>query len=303
LYVYYADLNKWAVGAFILLYAPLADHFAYAQTQILILLILVLVMRCLEQGKDALAGLLLALAGALRVFPLILVMYLIVRQRWRALIFTAMGLAIAGIVTLRVVGSEMTESFVVGTVFNVGRLGTAEPINVSLSAFVIRLFWYSFGLALSPALNGVRLVAVVCADLMVVVLAIKATSRTIRGRDLDSRTFSLWVVVCMMLSPIAWIHYMVLLLLPFVKIADAANQGRCGPRAAWAMVASYFLIALSIELRAPADAIGGPPLFVVVSEGAFVSLLLAFIAAYWFASDWPRAVASDASPVSNAPAL
>ena len=98
---------------------------------------------------------------------------------------------------------------------------------------------------------------------------------------------------------------MVLLLLPFVEIVEAANQGRCRQRAAWAVVASYFLVALSIGVRAPAEAVGGVPLLVIVSEGAFVSLLLAFIAAYWFASDAPQAVVPTkpvASPKVFSPA-
>jgi hypothetical protein len=79
-----------------------------------------------------------------------------------------------------------------------------------------------------------------------------------------------------------------------------ANQGRCSSRTVWAMVASYFLIALSIEGRARAEAAGGAPLLVIVSEGAFVSLLLAFIAAYWLASDETQATVSTELPGSKA---
>ena len=101
-----------------LLYQPLAEHFAYARTEILILLMLVLMLRWLQEGRDARAGLILALAGALRAFPLVMAGYLLLRGRWRALCYTAAGLAILGIATLATLGLPLCVSFVEGAIFS-----------------------------------------------------------------------------------------------------------------------------------------------------------------------------------------
>lgn len=290
----------WVIAAFTLMYPPLADHFAYAQAQIVILLMLVLMMRCIETRRYGVAGLILATAAALRAFPSLFVIYFAVLRRWRVLMCTLLGLVIIGIVTIFLAGPAIVEGFVVAMISRTGENATSRPYDVSLSAFITRLFWYAFGYALSPAMNLVRLAVVACAEAAVLILALRATARARSDQDCDGRAYMIWVVTAVMLSPVAWIHYMVLLVLPFIKIASVANQGRCSSRAVWVMVTSYFMIALSIEGRAPAEAIGGFPLLVIVSEGASVSLLLAFIAAYWFASDETQTIVSRELPGSHA---
>jgi Glycosyltransferase family 87 len=68
-----------------LIYPPLGDHFAYGQCQFMLLLMLVLMLRSMERGWDATAGLFLALAGLLKAFPLFIGGYLLLRRRWAAL--------------------------------------------------------------------------------------------------------------------------------------------------------------------------------------------------------------------------
>jgi hypothetical protein len=111
-------------------------------------------------------------------------------------------------------------------------------------------------------------------------LGLRAALRAAGDSEADLAAFGLWVVISAMLSPIAWIHYMVLFLIPFAQIAMAANRGACRPSTMWLFVASYFLIAISIGLRNPAGNLGGEGWFLMVAECAFVSVLLVFAAAY-----------------------
>src|SRR5581483_1000199 len=74
-----------ALGALALLYPPVGDHFFWAQNKLLVLLLLVLMARWMQQRRDAAAGLTLAVAGLWRGFPFILVGYLVLGRRWRAL--------------------------------------------------------------------------------------------------------------------------------------------------------------------------------------------------------------------------
>ena len=62
----------WILVALAILYTPVGTHFESAQNKFLTLLILVLMMRCMEDGYDGSAGLLLALAGLTRMFPFVL---------------------------------------------------------------------------------------------------------------------------------------------------------------------------------------------------------------------------------------
>ena len=286
--------QKWVLAIAMLLYAPLGDHLAFAQVQVLILLMLVLTMRWLADGRDLAAGLMLAFATALRAFPIALAFYLLATRRRRALLWMAIGLALIGIITTAGVGLTTVRSFVDGAALTMSHHPVSLPINVAIGAFVTRLFWYVFGVQLSVGTELARRLVVVLSDLAILGLSLRATLR-VNPRDGQLRAFGLWVVVAVMLSPIAWIHYMVLCLIPFAQIATAAKRGACHPSTMLLMVASYFLIAVSIGLREPARRLGGDALFFAVAEGAFVSVLLAYIAAYRFVRDQPPALGFEDS--------
>ena len=264
-----------------LLYQPLAEHFAYARTEILILLMLVLMPRWLEAGHEAQAGLILALAGALRGFPLVMAGYLLLRGGWRALRYTVGGLAILGIVTLAMVGLPRCLSFIAGAIFSSQYQFAAMFLDLALSAFVSRLFWYPMGPHLGYSLEILRGVAVVSADLAVLAMTVHAT---LKSSD-RSRTFSLWVITSILLSPIAWVHYMVLLFILFTQLAIAANQGRCSARALWATLVSYIVLKIPDDLLEIARRHHSPVFFFGIGELYFLTLVLAYLSAYWLAMD------------------
>ncbi len=291
---------KWVVADAILLYSPVNDHIAFAQVQILILLMLVLVMRWLASGREIAAGLILALAVMLRAFPLVLALYLIITRRWRALLAMMGGVVLVGIITVAGVGWDIVRAFIHGATSLTSHPRLSLPINVALASFVSRLFRYWFGVVLSPGLDLARRIVFLAAEFTILGYSIRATLRTTGGRDASLRAYGLWVVVSVILSPIAWVHYMVLFLIPFVQITFAAYRRSCSPSAMWAVVASYFLIVLSIGLREPARELGGFVLYFVVAECAFIAALLAYFAAYRFAVD-DRSLAPTVSAV-RAPA-
>ncbi len=134
------------VAALALLYAPVFLHFWFGQSNILILLMLVLMMRWMERGNAAGAGLLLALAGLMRVFPLPIVAYLLLTRRWRLLAYTAIGLAIGAAATLFLIGTSHSLNFfyAVPEHFN-GYAWIATPTNIAMGAFISRIFWWIWG--------------------------------------------------------------------------------------------------------------------------------------------------------------
>lgn len=277
--------RKWVLGIAMLLYAPLGDQIAFAQVQVLILLMLVLVMRWLASGREIAAGLMLALAIMLRAFPIVLAVYLFATRRWRALAAMTIGIVVIGIVTTAGLGLNVMRSFLDGAMLTVSHHPVSLPINVAVAAFTTRLFWYAFGAALPAGLEFARATVVVIVESAILGLGLRAALRAAGDRDAndhdaDLAAFGLWVVISVMLSPIAWIHYMVLFLIPFAQIATAANRGGCRPSTMWLFVASYFLVAISIGLRNPAGNLGGEGWFLMVAECAFVSVLLVFAAAY-----------------------
>jgi len=287
------DLGKRKILAFAalaLLYPPVSTNIFYSQTQILLLLMLVIVMRELAAGHDVTAGLVLGFAGLLKIFPLIMAGYLVVRGRWRALGATVTGFAAGLAVVMAVVGVQRTIDFAVGAQAALAAGFIDRPANVAISSFVSRLFWYGAGLHSSPAIEAARHLTALGAQLGVLLLTIAVTFSRRPARDGEWRVYSLWIAATIMVSPTAWIHYLAMLLLPFVAIAAAGWRGRASSRALWLMVASYSLITLSMFVAG--SAAGGlshaPIAKTAVAECATVSLLLAYTSAWFFVFDEPH---------------
>ena len=91
-------------GALLFLYPPVYEHFYFSNMQIVITLLIVIAICCMGSGADRWAGLPLALATALKVYPAFLAIYLICRGRRRVLFWMVIWGGIIGVLTLWGVG-------------------------------------------------------------------------------------------------------------------------------------------------------------------------------------------------------
>src|SRR5690242_9440212 len=137
-----------AIAGLAILFPPVVDHLIFGQNKMLVLLMFVLMLRWLEQGYDARAGFALALASLLRAFPILLILYLVVIKRWRAVFYTILGLGIGGLLTLGLSGIETTFSFLLAPRYLTEQRWEALPGNIALGPTISRMFWYAFGMHL-----------------------------------------------------------------------------------------------------------------------------------------------------------
>jgi len=202
------------------------------------------------------------------------------------------------VVTLIAFGVERNVSFVAGTYLTRSAGFLARPANVALGSFVSRMFWYSAGdVAMKPWLDWTRMLTVAAAEVTLIGLTMFATLREVAptGEEVGalngnaSRSFALWVVAAIMLSPTAWIHYLVVLILPFMLIAASGWNGAASSRTLWAMAASYLVIVLSMAIAGSAQSslANRPHLKTALEECATLSLILGYIATWFFAVDVP----------------
>lgn len=283
-----SGLGVWTslgLAALSFLYPPVGEHFFYGQNKLFVLLMLVLMMRWLEDGHDAAAGLILGFAALLRGFPLLMIGYLMIRRRWRAVAYTTIGIALGGLVTVAILGFSQTLSFSHGLRFVTKDRFLVLPINVSLGAFISRMFWYAFPPTRDSLAEVVRRIFAIAAQIGLLALTARATIKMRVSDDGDGRALALWTVTAVLLSPTAWVHYLVLMLIPFILMCAAANRGRASNRAIWMAVASFLLIALSTDGRTAFGPHATSALAIMVAEGSFLSLMMVYVSAYWFVAD------------------
>jgi hypothetical protein len=286
--------------ALAILYPPLSNHFKFAQTQIVILLLLVVAMRALASGNDPLAGLILAFAGLLKVFPLVMAGYLIMGRRWRALGWMIAALVAGGCLTLALVGVKRSFSFIGQASFLTNRHWYDLEVNLSLSAIISRAYWYAFGKSLSWNLDLLRHIIIAATEGVLLAVTAWATETYARpGRDLDSRAFSLWVVAMILLAPTAWFHYLVLLFIPFAQIVIARRGMRTSRRTIRMAIASYMLVivaAITLGALGPASS---DRLAIALRNVLFVPLAIIYIAVYWFVRDVPGEMQATGTAASR----
>ena len=285
-----------ALLALTLMYPPLYQEFYYGETQCLLLLLAVLMMVCAERGLQVAAGLLLALAGMLKVFPFVLVGYLACRRQWRALAWTAVGVALIGLVTLWRVGA-VAWSFTGAIPFLTNRFWLSDPDNISINAVVSRIFWPQADLPLSPAADAVRRVVIALAELGVFLVTVLATARRETEPERRWQAFSLWMVAMIVLSPTAFPKYLIMLAVPFAAWAKTAAPRGVPARAARAAIASYSLAFSHQPLMFFERAFDLSPTAMVdrvAKEYWVLVVLLAYLACYW------NVTADDDAPVPAA---
>ena len=285
------------LAALMLMSAPVNLNFYWGQSQLIILALMVAAMRAMERDRDGTAGLLIAVGSLLRAYPLLLVGYFVLRRKWRAVIFATAGIAAAGVATIAILGLSQTLSFIHGGLWLTDYRVVNRVDNLSLGPFVSRMFWSVTGTAPGSSADWVRRAAIATADAVVLGLTIRATLAEADRSDPDWRIYSLWIATAIMLTPVGWHHYLVLLAIPFVQMVASATDGRSSSRAIWMAALAYFLSAIS--LRAFSRFMVPPPtafqlavpwLARALEETSFVALLTGYIAAYWFATDGPRRV-------------
>jgi hypothetical protein len=278
------------VGALALLYPPVQFHFFMGQSKMVILLLLVAMIRAMQRQCDRAAGLCLAFAGLLRIFPLLLIFYLAIQRRWRVVEWTLIGLTTGGLATIAVLTPAKSLSFLKGMALLTDRRLFIDSANISLRAAVLRLFSLMTWSARGAKLDLLIMAATLGIDGAVVGSAIWVTSRMGPREDPDWRAFSLWIIVSVLISPVAWLHYMVLFLIPLVQLTSAAGVGRASRRAEWWGIASYLIIILFPWLFRTAmnwDARQGQPttLITVMYLQCIGAALAAYFSAYCFAAD------------------
>ena len=275
-----------AIAALAILFPPVTDHLVWGQNKMLVLLMFVLMLRWMERGKDAAAGLILAFATLLRAFPLLLVGYLILMRRWRVVAYTNVGLAVGGLATMALVGMSRSVSFLLAPGYLTQQWAQELPGNIALATTVSRMFWYFFGVHLGATLDWTRRITSWAIELALLALTVKATVARPSNDDPDGRLFVLWIMTAILVSPTSWFYYLVLLAIPMVRLSAAAANNRTSARALWAGVAAYTLAWLYFTLvDMHSQQLALHPNTLVWRVGASPVGLLAYLSLYWFAID------------------
>jgi hypothetical protein len=274
-------------------FTPLADNFRWAQSQVFVMFGVLLFFRLIQRGRDDVAAVLLAAMGLLRGFPLVLGGYLIARRQWRAIIILALAFALGVVATIAITGIAPAMNFlrVLGIIggnrwFSLGPRWEFAAANVSLDAFLARASLGSHSISFA-----IKLVALA--------LAFYATRAS--SGDRDGRALSVWIVTMLVLTPVVWLHYLVLLIIPFSLIAVASKNDRVSARTRRFAISAFCVVDMAVPLMSTLTFRSGLSDWRarVGAELGFAALMFAWVAAWRFATE-PSGPSGAAGPLLEA---
>lgn len=197
----------------VLNFRPIADTLAFGQIDLALLLSLTLALGALRSGRDVLAGALIALGTLFKIYPVLLLAFLVAKQNWRALMGFVLGMLVLNGISIAVMGWEMHWIYITQVFPNIGGT-TAQDQNQTISGFMARF-------VASPTDASIFQVRAITLPAMAIsaLLGLLACLVSLRSAALRSTTYALqysqFLLLMVLVAPAAWMHYEVLLVIPF----------------------------------------------------------------------------------------
>jgi hypothetical protein len=219
-----------------LFYEPLTDHFLWAQSYTVVLLLLAISIRAMANGRHTVAGVSLAIAGALKVFPLVILLYFVRTRRWRVVFAAAVGLFTISALTTGLMGWNRTLSFLASSSPEVWVHWGFTHSNVSIGATIAQLVLPLMATN-SPGDHLLLWQLIFAASALALGAAVFWMTPV---SDPDLRAFGLWIIAATWMFPICLPAHMVLFL-AFLAVLFCRGSRASRRQAKWAAVSSYTL--------------------------------------------------------------
>jgi alpha-1,2-mannosyltransferase len=213
---------RWLVPLMALNWYPVWQHLHAGQFTILLFALIVGAWYCESRGHSWLAGFLLGFATLLKIYPILLLGYALLRGRWRVI-----GGAAATILVLVLLQAAVNPEQWVDYVLRVAPANAAEWMpfarNASLASVSMRLFVGSS--EIRPLFDAPQFELPTRIILYCIALGVLAALfwRLRKRPDLTGE-YCLGLSAIALLSPISWDHSAIFLLMPFAYIWQQAHM-------------------------------------------------------------------------------
>jgi Glycosyltransferase family 87/WD40-like Beta Propeller Repeat len=229
---------------------PLRTSFLLGQMHLLVLLLLALGYLCYQTNKRVACGICLGLAGSLKVYPFLFIIYFLWKRRWReALSIFTFTLVLLGIGYVSM-GGSVIHTYLTQVLPRSLQGEVLDPYNThaaSGAAFLHRLFIFEPELNPVPIYNSPGLYAVLYPLWQVaILLPLFAGIRSSSDKQVEHLEWAAFVFALLLLSPVPSSYHFVVLIFSMALFVDVLVAKRERNIVAVA-VTLYFLIC-TIEL-------------------------------------------------------
>jgi hypothetical protein len=215
----------------LLLCRPFQHQMVQGQLNLVLLLLVTGAWAADRSDRPIWAGALLATAAAIKLFPAFLFLYFVLRRRWRAVAAGSVAFVLVTALTAVILGPQAYHDYFLQVLPRTS-LWRSDWHNLSLSGLWFKLFDPSkqlppieiHPLMWSPLLAWIGMGASAAA-LLAVITRIVPSLRSPQDADLG---FALCILAMLLISPITWDHYLLLLALPLAVLWQRCPPGGLG---------------------------------------------------------------------------
>ncbi len=245
----------WVLGPLMLNHRLLLTTLSMAKIEMLQLFLLVATCAAYQRRRDRLAGALLAVAGAVKPLPLLLILYFLAKREWR--VVAAWTVTLSGILAGCAVLIGWQEVWIYFVHAALPARGDQTMLSwtesQSLLAFTMRLFHTGEPVFMMPASEMAGLPTAVASGLRVLVAAIIGALVWPAGERHPQRVAAEWslaLIGMLLISPFSRDYYAVFLLPAYAWLA---HRALCQPSwwrwpPAWLGLLSYLFVGQGFPL-------------------------------------------------------
>ncbi len=261
------------LGAWVVLLAYFGTWAAivYGQFALFLLLACAVGWAGMRRGHERLAGAALGLGLSLKIFLGLFLIFFLVRRKWRALFWFIGVFAGLSLLSLLICGVQAFKEY--QTVLR-GITWYAASWNASFMRFFTRILGGSENLPLLDAPKWASALTHLASLLFVAGFVWLAWPQSrASSRDLDDLAFALTIIGMLLISPLGWMYYFPVLLIPLAVAWRASGDLAPGKRYKILIIAAWVLSSIP-HLLIPSAEVNGLAMIFFWGGMYFYSLLL-----------------------------
>jgi uncharacterized membrane protein (DUF2068 family) len=213
------------LSALLLLWDPFLGNIFLGQSSLPISALAISGFLLLRANRDRTAGLCFGLATLMKLYPGLIILYLLSQRKLRCVTVFVAVLGFGFLCSALLLGDAIVHYFRV-VVPDQAELFATYPLNVSLGAAVRTIFeptYFSTPLIWAPFAGDLIVLAV--SGFIVGTMFLFAY--VYRTQKFSADLFALFCIATLLVSPITWVHYCTLLLFPMAVLLHDAISRSC----------------------------------------------------------------------------
>jgi len=209
--------DEWFLNfvCFTLYWYPVLNCIGAGQSSMIITFCVIAGWFSLRHSREYLSGLFFAIATLMKLFPGLILLYLLIMKKWHALFSTVFFIVFGLLATAVIAGVDDMQTYAIITVARDIEDFRGFVVNHSIGGIVTKLFGKPMGwfepLVELPNINSLLIMLLSIGILSYTILKMREMATK---KELSDYAFGLTMVTMLLLSPITWSHIFPVLILP-----------------------------------------------------------------------------------------